>query len=410
MNWLIFEDTQQVNFWPLTYTRPIYALRCGIDTLVEKWAQTLGSVPNGMLTSPELKEVWGKLPDGNGPILWINGRFFPNDEIHAHLNNLRPEHRLIDSEGLTLAFITEKLLPECKVWSEEEFAAFEVSGVVSTVKCLKQLPDLFSLNGEMIRADFERITKNRYSAPIEDKHTIVYGSNRVFIEPGAKIRAAILNAEDGPIYIGEGVQIQEGAMVHGAHAFLPNAVVNMGAKLRGDSTLGPYCKVGGEFSNSILQGYSNKGHDGFVGNSYIGEWCNIGADTNTSNLKNNYAPVRLWNEAQGKFVDTGLQFCGLIMGDHSKCGINTMFNTGTVVGVGANIFGDGFPRNVIPSFSWGGAAGLTTHALPKVFETAQRVMERRKEVLSPAQHQLLEDIFKKTSYLRTWEKSSIKID
>jgi UDP-N-acetylglucosamine diphosphorylase/glucosamine-1-phosphate N-acetyltransferase len=224
----------------------------------------------------------------------------------------------------------------------------------------------------------------------------VYKPEQVFVEPGAKIKAAILNAENGPIYIGRDAEIQEGAIIHGAHAICDHAVVNMGAKLRGDSTIGPWCKVGGEVSNSILHSYSNKGHDGFIGNSVIGAWCNLGADTNCSNLKNNYADVKIWSYAQKRFVNTGLMFCGLIMGDHSKCGINTMFNTGTVVGVAANIFGDGFPRNFIPDFSWGGAAGFVTHAPVKAFETAEKVMQRRGILLSDADKDLLQHVFNLT--------------
>jgi UDP-N-acetylglucosamine diphosphorylase/glucosamine-1-phosphate N-acetyltransferase len=198
--------------------------------------------------------------------------------------------------------------------------------------------------------------------------------------------------------------VQEGALIKGPFALCEGAHVNMGAKMRGDTTVGPYCKVGGEISASVIMGYSNKAHDGFLGHSVIGEWCNLGADTNTSNLKNNYEPVKLWNYAKGGFVQTGQQFCGLIMGDHSKCGINTMFNTGTVVGVSANIFGDGFPRNFIPSFSWGGAAGFTTYQLDKALQTAARVMERRNQKLTDVDTRLLTHVFNQSAAYRIWEK------
>src|SRR5690606_2063675 len=210
-------------------------------------------------------------------------------------------------------------------------------------------------NASELRADFGLITSGRKSQEINDPFTIAYNAPDIFVEEGAQIRAAVLNAENGPIYIGRNARVEEGALIRGPFALCEGSTVNMGAKMRGDSTVGPFSKIGGEVSNSVIFGYSNKGHDGFLGNSVIGEWCNIGADTNTSNLKNNYSPVRLWDYTKGTFANTGLQFCGLMMGDHSKCGINTMFNTGTVVGVGALVFGEGYPRNFIPSFSWGGS-------------------------------------------------------
>ncbi|MCR9081276.1 MAG: glucose-1-phosphate thymidylyltransferase, partial [Cyclobacteriaceae bacterium] len=231
-----------------------------------------------------------------------------------------------------------------------------------------------------------------------------YSPENIFIEEGAVIRASILNAEGGPIYIGKNTEIQEGSLIRGPFALCEGSTVNMGAKLRGDTTIGPHSKVGGEVSNSVIFGYSNKGHEGFLGNSVIGEWCNLGADTNTSNLKNNYAPVKLWDYIRGGFTNTGLQFCGLMMGDHSKCGINTMFNTGTVVGVGANIFGDGFPRNFIPSFAWGGAAGFSTFQFPKFLQTAQAVMQRRKVELGEKDQEMLQKVFDFSKNYRIWEK------
>ena len=259
------------------------------------------------------------------------------------------------------------------------------------------------------KQDFETLTQTQTSAPVDDRHSIVYGADNIFVAPGVKIRAATLNAEDGPIYLGPNVQVQEGAIIHGTHAFCESAVINMGGKMRGDTTIGPYSKVGGEIANSVIQGYSNKGHEGYLGNSVLGYWCNLGADTNTSNLKNNYAEVKLWNykwDAEagvldgGRFKKTGTIFCGLIMGDHSKCGINTMFNTGTVVGVSANVFGAGYPRNFIPSFSWGGAGGFTTYQLRKVYEVAEAVMGRRKVTLDAQERGILETIFEKTKGYR----------
>jgi UDP-N-acetylglucosamine diphosphorylase/glucosamine-1-phosphate N-acetyltransferase len=232
----------------------------------------------------------------------------------------------------------------------------------------------------------------------------VYKPENVFVEEGLTIHAAIINAENGPVYLGKNSIVQEGAIIRGAFALCEGGHVNMGAKMRGDTTVGPYSKVGGEVSTSVIFGYSNKAHDGFLGCSVLGEWCNLGADTNTSNLKNNYEPVKLWNHLRGDFEDTGLMFCGLMMGDHSKCSINTMFNTGTVVDVSANVFGEGFARNYIPSFAWGGSGGFTTYKFEKALETAHRAMGRRNVVLDEIESSILMKVYEMTSGTRTWEK------
>jgi UDP-N-acetylglucosamine diphosphorylase/glucosamine-1-phosphate N-acetyltransferase len=251
------------------------------------------------------------------------------------------------------------------------------------------------MNRAEIVADYHLITHGRQSQGISDPYTRVYGIGHVFVEEGADIKASILNASaDGPIYIGKDAVVQEGSMIKGAFALCEGAYVNMGGKMRGDSTIGPHSKVGGEVSNSILFGYSNKGHDGFIGNTVIGEWCNLGADTNTSNLKNNYAEVKLWSYAKRAPEGTGQQFCGLMMGDHAKAGINTMFNTGTVAGVCANVFGGGFQPTHIPSFAWGTDA---TFQLEKAFEVAERVMARRKVALTDADKRLLKAVFDLTA-------------
>jgi UDP-N-acetylglucosamine diphosphorylase/glucosamine-1-phosphate N-acetyltransferase len=262
--------------------------------------------------------------------------------------------------------------------------------------------DIFLLNGQEIRNDYARITANRTSYPIGDKHTIVYGSD-IFIEEGVKIRAAILNAEDGPIYIGKDASIGEGSLIKGPFALCEHGQLSMGATLRGDTTVGPYSKVGGEVSNSVIQGYSSKGHDGFLGNSVIGEWCNLGAGTNNSNLKNNYLEVKMWDYSSESFSPSGRQFCGLIMGDHSKCGISSTFNTGTTVGVSANLFGSGLPRTFIPDFSWGGATGFDTYKLDKMFQTTELVMQRRNQRLTEADQRILEHVFNITRKFRTWD-------
>ena len=264
--------------------------------------------------------------------------------------------------------------------------------------------DIFRHNARQIRFDFDMLTAGRQSAPITDPHTRVYG-NDIFVEEGAQVRAAIISTENGPVYWGKNSVVHEGAIIRGALALCEGAHINMGAKLRGDSTIGPYSKVGGEVSNSVVLGYSNKAHDGFMGNSVIGEWCNLGADTNTSNLKNNYSPVRAYSYQEKDMIDTGQQFCGLIMGDHSKAGINTMFNTGTVVGVSANVYGGGFPDKFIPSFAWGGAQeGFMTFRFDKAEAVARAVMARREVAYTEADHAILQTIYRETVLNRYWEQ------
>ena len=255
------------------------------------------------------------------------------------------------------------------------------------------------MNGKAIQEDFDFLTEDKTSQSIPEGVQYINKEN-IFIEAGAKITFASLNATDGPIYIGADAEIMEGSVVRGPFAMCDHAVLKLGAKIYGPTTLGPYCKVGGEVNNSVLMGYSNKGHDGFLGNSVLGEWCNLGADTNNSNLKNNYVEVRLWDYEDGRFAKTGLQFCGLVMGDHSKSGINTMFNTGTVIGVNANVFGSGFPRNFVPSYSWGGANGFVTYKTNKAFEVAKVVMSRRNIEFDAQEEAILEHVFQLTKGYR----------
>jgi UDP-N-acetylglucosamine diphosphorylase/glucosamine-1-phosphate N-acetyltransferase len=258
---------------------------------------------------------------------------------------------------------------------------------------------IFRLNGQEIEADLELITAGRKSGRLSDTVRVISPEN-IFIEPGFRGEHITLNASTGPIYLGENSEIMEGSVIRGPFALCEGSTVKMAAKIYGPTTIGPHSKAGGEVNNCVIHSNSNKGHDGFLGNAVIGEWCNLGADTNNSNLKNNYAEVKVWNYPKERFIESGLQFCGLIMGDHSKCGINTMFNTGTVVGVAANIFGPGFPRSFIPSFSWGGAAGMTTHQMDKVLETASLVMERRGQQLTETDQSILEWIFNHTEKFR----------
>jgi UDP-N-acetylglucosamine diphosphorylase/glucosamine-1-phosphate N-acetyltransferase len=397
MHLILFDDPiLRQQLLPFTHTRPVAGVRCGILTLAEKW-QRRGHT-TGYLTQSYLATKFGP---GAGA-LYVNGAVCADDALAAALQTLVPGGALRLSDETLVAFRAE-----APVVSVEEllYAAQEATALTHTAAAtvIRQPWHLFKQNGAQLRADFALLTNGRTSAEITDKHTIVYAPENVFLEEGVKIRAAILNAEAGPIYLGRNAQVQEGAVIIGPCSIGDDSTVNVGAKLRGDNTVGPHCKVGGEISNSILFGYSNKGHDGFLGNSVLGEWCNLGADTNTSNLKNNYASVKVWSYAKQGFVNTGEQFCGLLMGDHAKAGINTMFNTGTVVGVGANVFGGGYPRTFIPAFSWGGAHGFETFKLPTMYEVAQRVMERRKIALDDVEKGILAEVFELTKGERVWE-------
>lgn len=394
---LLFDDPAiRGSLLPFTFTRPVADIRVGILKISEKWNKLTGAKIS-FLTQDYLQK---KFPRNTENAIAINGSWLPDAEALQALDSLKEDQALYFGKIFLAGYIgeTEKNL---SFVSERNQVQLSYEPVL-----LQKTWQIFQFNGSEIRKDYSLLTKGRISQPVNDPHTIVYGADQIFIEEGAKIKAAVLNAESGPIYIGKHTEIQEGSLIRGPFALCEGSTVNMGAKLRGDTTVGPFSKVGGEISNSVIFGYSNKGHEGFLGNSVLGEWCNLGADTNTSNLKNNYAPVKLWDYTRGGFANTGLQFCGLMMGDHSKCGINTMFNTGTVVGVGANIFGDGFPRNFIPSFSWGGAAGFSTFTMVKFEETAKAVFGRRGLEWTPAEKEILDKVFDLTKSYRIWDKTS----
>ncbi len=367
---------------PFTFTRPVADIRIGILKISEKWEQYGFNI--GYHTETYLAPKFSS----NHADIRVNGALCPDSGLTTAISALKSGQKLMAGD----------------VELAEHAHGKETIQYDQPFRLISKPWDIFTHNQEQLRSDFELITSGRSSAKISDPHTVVYGLENVFIEEGATIRAAILNAEDGPIYIGKNAQVHEGAIIKGSFALCESSHVNMGAKIKGATTIGPYAKVGGEIGNSVIFGYSNKGHDGYLGNSVIGEWCNLGADTNTSNLKNNYAAVKLWNYETGRFANTGLQFCGLMMGDHAKCGINTMFNTGTVVGVGANVFGAGYPRNFVPSFAWGGANGLTTFQLRKFYEVAEAVMKRRGIELDEKERNILLNVFDTTSSYRIWEK------
>ncbi len=394
MNIILFDDSQiRKSLLPLTYTRPVAEIRVGILTINEKWSKRFDA-PTSFRTEEYLNTKYPQhLEEEN---IFINSALCPNDKLVAEIEKLGLNEG-IERNGQLLAAKASEL-------DLDNFTVLKLTEHANEVTLIDQPWKIFKQNAAQIEADFKLITKGRSSAVITDLHTIVYGKENIFIEEGASIKAAVINAENGPVYIGKNAHVHEGAIIKGAFAMCEGAHVNMGAKIKGDSTIGPFSKVGGEVSNSVVLGYSNKGHDGFLGNSVIGQWCNIGADTNTSNLKNNYDNVKLWNYEKGGFRDSGEQFCGLIMGDHSKCGINTMFNTGTVVGVSSNIFGSGFPRNFIPSFSWGGAAGFSTFNKSKAGEVASRVMARRNFEYTDIEKNILHHVFESSAQFRIWDK------
>ena len=374
---------------PFSYTRPIAAMRNGILTQGERWQRRIATaLPDARVavtahTESYLKDLfWPHHFPGTDSLL-VSAALVACPAAAAQVMALDVGQALVH-KGQTLAIRT--LWPQDLAYPTDMNAL----GGQSIAWSGEQAPqlllhpwDIYLQAKRTVADDFLLVTAGRRSQPIEDNHTICYAQERIFLEEGVKMRAAVLNAEDGPIYIGRGAQIQEGALLHGTLALCDGAVANMGVKLRGDNIIGPYCKVGGEIANSVLFGYSNKGHDGYLGNSVLGEWCNLGADTNTSNLKNNYTNVKVRLHSKEPELETGQLFCGLLMGDHSKAGINTMFNTGTVVGVGSNLFGGGYMPKTVDSFCWGGQDGkMEQHQLHKMLETEAKVMARRKIELS----------------------------
>lgn len=364
-----------LRFAPLTLSRPVGDLRMGIMTNTERWKLLLPDSEIYYQTEPYLQQ---KFASTSNPDWIINGAIIPTKELIETI-------KLINSDEILMYQSTWI----CKKSTE---AKKQVSYTKNLV-VLEQLWDLFQQNGTVLEADFELLSEKRKSESISSSNTILGDANQIFIEYGAIVEAAIINCKNGPVYIGKDAEIMEGAIIRGPFALCEHAGVKMGAKIYGPTTIGPHCKVGGEISNVIFQSYSNKGHDGFLGNSVIGEWCNLGADSNSSNLKNNYSKIIAYSYEAADFVATGLQFMGLIMGDHSKSGINTMFNTATIVGMSCNIYGADFPKKFIPSFSWGSAQGFERFQLEKAIEAAKAMMDRRKVSFTDGDRAIFEHIF-----------------
>ena len=389
MNYILFDGPNRNALLPFTYTRPVADIRIGILTIREKWEKYLGSTTT-TLTEEYLQEKYPIVELEEN--VMINASFLPNEALIEMVKSLQPNQMIVHDENVVAFFTLQSA-------DEVDFDTYKALFFDDELLTVENIWDIFQKNDAAIRADFEILTTDEVSQDIP-KTVQVLGAEHIFIEEGAKLNFVTLNASTGPIYIGKNAEIMEGSVIRGPFALCEEAQVKMASKIYGATTVGPHCRVGGEVNNSVLMGYSNKGHDGFLGNAVLGEWCNIGADSNNSNLKNNYDEVRLWSYETEGFAKTGLRFCGLMMGDHSKCGINTMFNTGTVIGVSTNIFGSGFPRNFVPSFSWGGASGFTTYLTKKAFDTAKIVMSRRKIDFTDIDAAILEHVFELTKKYR----------
>ena len=391
MNTILFDGPEWSQLLPLTYTRPIAAVRCGVLTITEKW-NTILKTPISYASRDYLSNKFESVLANEN--LFINGSILPDTEFTQKLESLKLDEVLI-KEGSVLAFkcnkqVADELIQIIKKGKLEisNFSKIEYSATLSTIT---HSWDIFQKTGNEIKKDIELLGIKANSKEIKNENTIF--GDEFYIEAGAKIRGAILNSEEGPIYIGKNAEVMEGSVIRGPFSLGDDSTVKMASKIYGPTSIGPHCKVGGEVTNIVMFAYSNKGHDGFIGNSVIGEWCNFGADTNSSNLKNNYSPVRIWSYNSDKMENTGLQFCGLIAGDHCKTGISTMLNTSTVLGVCANVFGSGFPPKFIPSFSWGGANKMVTFKLDKSFEVAGNMMKRRGLSLTNEDKKIFQHVF-----------------
>ena len=378
---LLFEDKNIIkDFFPLTFTRPSAELRAGILTFFERWQRLLGITQVNYLTADYLQGKYPYTGVSEEVTLFIYANFLPTPRFLEQVRSLEVGES-ITYQGRQLAFlgksITLSSIPSIE-W-EEPLVLFE------------KPTDLFTYNDKAIEFDFELLTKGRTSAPLSPTNGFLGDKANLFIEEGAKVEFATLNCQKGKIYIGKDVEVMEGSHLRGPIALCEHATVNMGAKLYGATTIGPYSKVGGEISNSVIWGYSNKGHDGFLGNSVLGQWCNLGADTNVSNLKNTYNTIQLWDYQKGDYTSSGLQFCGVLMGDHSKTAINTQINSGTTVGVFANLFSAGFPSKYIPNFAWGASA--EKYRLEEAFAVAERVMARRGIAFDEKEQYILQWLF-----------------
>lgn len=395
MNVVLFDDESQNHMLPLTYLRPLSEIRMGIFNFRERW-ENFFQFETSWLTKHYLREKYPLIINNNN--IFINGRVIANHELAKCIMNLNPNELLIhDNTILAIALsrndVYKRNLQTLEYLRTEIFEDLKAIKYNSQVIKIEHPWHLFQFNNTVLKNDFEYMRANRQSKYISSTNTLIGSLEDVFVEHDAIVECSVINTKEGPVYIGKGVEVMEMSCLRGPVALCDKSSVKIGTKIYGSTTIGPYCKVGGEISNSVFIGYSNKVHDGFVGDSVIAEWCNLGAGTNFSNLKNTYDQVKIWSFSEKRFVETGLQFCGTIMGDHSKTGINTMLNTGTVIGVSANIFGSGYPRQYIPSFAWGGATGFIKYQFEKAIETARRVCARRNVILSDVDIEILRKIY-----------------
>lgn len=388
--YLVDAPDSHENLLPLSFTRPVADFRIGISTIREKWEQHIPGIYN-YLPVDYLREKFGDVSNPDAEAIFITGALIPDKEVADAILSMQPGEALCKNDTL-LAFrgILSHLI-------NKEYKTLEYPG---QPRIIKYVFDIFRLNPEMIAEDFHRLTAGRKSQPLSDSNRVIgdftdsEGRQMLFIEEGASIEGATINLRKGPVYIGRNAEIMEGSCVRGPLALCEKAKIRMGSKIYGGSTFGPYCKVGGEIDNAVFFGFSNKAHDGYLGNAVIGEWCNIGAGVNASNLKNDYSKIRVWNYKSQTFMRTDLQFCGPIIGDHTKIGVNCMLNTATVLGVGVNIHGSGFPRVFVPSFSEGSpVTGFTNVSMKKFHDIAERVMSRRDLRLTDIDNRIYEKVY-----------------
>jgi UDP-N-acetylglucosamine diphosphorylase/glucosamine-1-phosphate N-acetyltransferase len=394
-NLILFDDEARERMLPLCYTRPVAELRTGILTIRERWERLLKGQAS-YITSDYLSSKFPMvLKDDN---FVINGSVMPNDRLVKLIEQLEPNEALMADGDLIAARLNRQQFDYLfRDESIDEIVGIELGD--TPFIHLANPWDLFLSLRTSIEYDYHLLTQGRQSLPIPSNNQVLAPDN-IFLEEGAQVTCAILNAQSGPIYIGKNAQVMEGAVIRGPVTIGEESIIKMGAKIYGPTAIGPDCKVGGEVKDVVFQGHANKAHDGYLGNSVIGEWCNLGAGTSVSNLKNNYSNVKMWDYTTQSMRDSGMQYLGMVMGDHSKSGINSMFNTGTVVGVAVNAFGAGYPPKFIPSFSWGGVDGFVVHRIEDALDTARKVLARRDQKVSPEDEAILRHIYEVTSSYR----------
>ncbi|MBW7866755.1 MAG: glucose-1-phosphate thymidylyltransferase [Brumimicrobium sp.] len=375
MNIILHDLSGHLTFAPLTLTRPVGKLRTGMWTNEERWQFYCPQATISFMTKDYLSEKYSaNITKDN---LWVNAAVIPTNELVKNITDLKKGESLY----INNAFIAYR--------GEEYLPVKPKSSAKANIIILENRWDIYQKNDQILAKDFQAYTAGKKSQAISDTNTIIGDAKRIFLEKGAKVECAILNVSDGPIYVGKNAEIMEGSIVRGGLIMLEESILKIGSKIYGATTIGPHCRVGGEVNNSIFQGYSNKGHDGFIGNSVIGEWCNLGADTNCSNLKNNYGNVKTYNYFLRELEQTNVQFMGVMMGDYSKTSINTMINTASVIGVCANIFMSGFPPKYVADFSWGGEPSAPVYELASAYESIHAMMQRRHQELTDEDKRIL---------------------